>query len=101
MRRSRPGGQEDRRMRLAGSLGILRDSRGAPSRCRCSGGTEMKTMPRIALALSAFAAVGAGAQTFYSGQADQDRRERNREEALAAYHNGSSTTTDRYGHTTA
>jgi hypothetical protein len=61
----------------------------------------MKTMPRIALALSAFAAVGAGAQTFYSGQADQDRRERNREEALAAYHNGSSTTTDRYGHTTA
>ena len=63
----------------------------------------MKTMPRIALALSAFAAVGASAQTFYSGQADQERRDRNREEALAAYEGGhtSSTTTDRYGHPTA
>ncbi|HEY2560110.1 MAG TPA: hypothetical protein VGI48_10420 [Caldimonas sp.] len=49
----------------------------------------MKTMmPRIALALSAFAVVGASAQTYYSGQADNERRERNREEALADYQAG-------------
>jgi hypothetical protein len=48
----------------------------------------MKTLPKIVLALSAFAAVGASAQTVYSGQADQERRERNREEALANYRNG-------------
>jgi hypothetical protein len=41
-------------------------------------------MHKLVLALTAFAAVGASAQTVYSGQADQDRRERNREEALAA-----------------
>jgi hypothetical protein len=45
----------------------------------------MKIPSKIALALSAFAVVGASAQTIYSGQADQERRERNREEALAAY----------------
>jgi hypothetical protein len=49
----------------------------------------MKTMiPRIALALSAFAVVGASAQTYYTGQADNERRERNREEALADYQAG-------------
>jgi hypothetical protein len=49
----------------------------------------MKIMiPKIALALSAFAVVGASAQTYYNGQADNDRRERNREEALADYHSG-------------
>jgi hypothetical protein len=45
----------------------------------------MKNMPKIVLALTAFAAIGASAQTVYSGQADQERRERNREEALANY----------------
>ena len=52
----------------------------------------MKTMPRIVLALTAFAAIGASAQTVYSGQADQERRERNREEALEHYRSGTPTT---------
>jgi len=47
--------------------------------------TDMKTPSKIALVLGAFAVVGASAETYYSGQADQERRERNREEALAAY----------------
>jgi len=45
----------------------------------------MKTPSKIALVLGAFAVVGASAETYYTGQADQERRERNREEALAAY----------------
>ena len=45
----------------------------------------MKNTHKIVLALSALAAFGASAQTVYSGQADQDRRERNREEALSHY----------------
>lgn len=57
----------------------------------------MKIPSKIALALSAFAVVGASAQTIYSGQADQERRERNREEALAAYRAGTpSPTYDRH-----
>lgn len=53
----------------------------------------MKIMPKIVLALTAFAAIGASAQTVYSGQSDQERRERNREEALSNYRTGTSTTT--------
>ena len=44
----------------------------------------MKLLP-IVLAL---AAAGASAQTYYTGQADQERRDRNREEALADYRAG-------------
>jgi hypothetical protein len=51
----------------------------------------MKTSPKLVLALLAVASCAAGAET-YSSQADQARRERNREEALANY---------RAGHTTA
>jgi len=51
----------------------------------------MKTLPKLVLALLATAYCAAGADT-YSSQADQARRERNREEALANY---------RAGHTTA
>ncbi|MGZ8259626.1 MAG: hypothetical protein ACXWUL_03635 [Caldimonas sp.] len=51
----------------------------------------MKILPKIALALSAFAVVGASAQTVHSGQADQDRRDRNREEALAKHRTGGAT----------
>jgi hypothetical protein len=59
----------------------------------------MKIMPKIVLALTAFAAIGASAQTVYSGQADQDRRDRNREEALANYRAGSTDTTASSRHT--
>jgi hypothetical protein len=52
----------------------------------------MKTLSKIVLALGAVASFGATADTYYSGQADAARRERNREEALADY---------RAGHTTA
>jgi acyl-coenzyme A synthetase/AMP-(fatty) acid ligase len=51
----------------------------------------MKNMPKFVLALTAFAAIGASAQTVYSGQADQERRDRNREEALSAYRGTSNT----------
>ena len=51
----------------------------------------MKSMPKIVLALSAFATFGASAEMFYSGQADAERRERNREEALASYRAGHTT----------
>jgi hypothetical protein len=44
----------------------------------------MKLLPIVL----AFAAVGASAQTYYTGQADQERRDRNREEALADYRAG-------------
>lgn len=47
----------------------------------------MKFMPKIVLALTAVAAFGASAQTTYSS--DQERRERNREEALSNYRAGS------------
>ena len=53
----------------------------------------MKAMHKIVLALTAFAAVGASAQTVYSGQSDQERRDRNREEALGHYRSGASTST--------
>jgi acyl-coenzyme A synthetase/AMP-(fatty) acid ligase len=53
----------------------------------------MKIMPKLVLALTAFAAIGASAQTVYSGQSDQERRERNREEALANYRAGTTDTT--------
>jgi hypothetical protein len=53
----------------------------------------MRTMPKIVIALSAFAAIGASAQTVYSGQADQERRERNREEALSHYRDGTTNST--------
>jgi hypothetical protein len=51
----------------------------------------MKTSPKIVLALLALASCAAGAQTVYSGQADQERRERNREEAMANYRANSDT----------
>ena len=44
---------------------------------------------QIVLALSA-RALGVSAETYYSGQADSERRERNREEALANYRAGHS-----------
>ena len=44
----------------------------------------MKLLPIVL----AFAAVGASAQTYYTGQADQERRDRNREEALESYRAG-------------
>jgi hypothetical protein len=57
--------------------------------------TDMKIPSKIALALSAFAVVGASAQTVYSGQADQERRDRNREEALAAWRADHTSASDR------
>ena len=50
----------------------------------------MKTLPKLALALLATASCAAGADT-YSSQADQARRDRNREEALAHYRAGNTT----------
>jgi len=47
----------------------------------------MKTSPKIVLALLAAVSCAAGADT-YSSQADQARRDRNREEALASYRAG-------------
>lgn len=58
----------------------------------------MKTSPRLVLALLAVASCAASAQTIYSGQADQDRRERNREEALEHYRAGPAATTQPMAH---
>ena len=57
----------------------------------------MKLLPIVL----AFAAVGASAQTYYTGQSDQERRDRNREEALESYRAGhmSATTTYTTKHT--
>jgi hypothetical protein len=55
----------------------------------------MKIFSKIVLAMTAFAAFGAGAQTVYSGQADQERRDRNREEALSKYRAGNTGTATR------
>lgn len=52
----------------------------------------MKNIHKIVLTLGAFAAFGASAQTVYSGQADQERREHNREEALSHYRGGTTPT---------
>ncbi|MDQ6638935.1 MAG: hypothetical protein M3Z15_04630 [Pseudomonadota bacterium] len=52
----------------------------------------MKTSPKLVLALLAMASCAAGAQTVYSGQADQERRDRNREEALSNYRSSTGTT---------
>ena len=46
----------------------------------------MKFLPKIVLVLTAAASCAAGAATALTPQADQERRDRNREEALAAYH---------------
>jgi Ni/Co efflux regulator RcnB len=46
----------------------------------------MKFLPKIVLVLTAAASCAAGAASVLSPQADQERRDRNREEALAAYH---------------
>ena len=45
----------------------------------------MKFLPKLALATTAFLACTVGAQAALNDQADQERRDRNREEALAAY----------------
>ena len=50
----------------------------------------MKTSPKLVLALLAVVSCAAGADT-YSSQADQARRDRNREEALAHYRAGNTT----------
>jgi len=50
----------------------------------------MKTSPKLVLALLAVVSCAASAET-YSSQADQARRERNREEALASYRAGNTT----------
>ena len=50
----------------------------------------MKTSPKLVLALLAAVSCAAGAET-YSSQADQARRERNREEALTHYRAGNTT----------
>lgn len=51
----------------------------------------MKTLPKIVLALGALASFGVSADSYYSGRADTERRERNREEALANYRAGNTT----------
>lgn len=53
----------------------------------------MKNMHKIVVALGALAVFGASAETIYSGQADQERRERNREEALVHYRGDATTST--------
>ena len=60
----------------------------------------MKTSPKLVFALLALASCAAGAETYYSGQADQERRDRNREEALQNYRadSGSSSTSARARH---
>jgi len=50
----------------------------------------MKTSPKLVLALLAVVSCAASAET-YSSQADQARRERNREEALTHYRAGNTT----------
>ena len=50
----------------------------------------MKTSSKLVLALLAAVSCAAGAET-YSSQADQARRERNREEALTHYRAGNTT----------
>ena len=50
----------------------------------------MKTSSKLVFALLAAVSCAAGADT-YSSQADQARRERNREEALASYRAGNTT----------
>jgi len=50
----------------------------------------MKTSPKLVFALLAVVSCAAGADT-YSSQADQARRDRNREEALAHYRAGNTT----------
>ena len=57
----------------------------------------MKNMHKIVFALGALAVFGASAETVYSGQADQERRERNREEALA-HHRGDVTSSTHVRH---
>ena len=52
----------------------------------------MKLLPIVL----AFAAVGASAQTYYTGPADQERRDRNREEALESYRAGHMSATTTY-----
>src|SRR4029453_6033553 len=56
-----------------------------------------ETVMRILPIVLAFAAIGASAQTIDSGQADQERRERNREEALASYRAGNTKSTSAKG----
>jgi cytoskeletal protein RodZ len=53
----------------------------------------MKKSAKLVLAALAVASCAAGAQTVYSGQSDQERRDRNREEALSNYRAHSSTST--------
>ncbi len=55
----------------------------------------MNNFRTIVLALTTVAAASVGAQTVYTGSADQERRERNREEALAHYRDATSTSTAR------
>ena len=52
----------------------------------------MKKSAKLVFAAFALASCAAGAETYYSGQSDQERRDRNREEALASYRAGTSTT---------
>ena len=49
-------------------------------------GTVMKFLPKIVLVLTAAASCAAGAASALTPEQDQARRDRNREEALAAYH---------------
>ena len=53
----------------------------------------MKTSPKLVFALLAAASCAAGAE-MYSAEADQARRDRNREEALANYRAGNATARD-------
>ena len=52
----------------------------------------MKKSAKLVFAALALASCAAGAETYYSGQSDQERRDRNREEALANYRTQGSTT---------
>jgi hypothetical protein len=45
----------------------------------------MKFLPKLVLAMTALVAGASGVQAAMSDQTDQERRDRNREEALAAY----------------
>lgn len=52
----------------------------------------MNNVRKLVLVLTTFAAASVGAQTVYSSSADQERRERNREEALGHYRDGTRVT---------
>lgn len=67
----------------------------APAFIHSLPGTVMKILPTLVLVLTAAATCAAGAETSFSSQADQERRDRNREEALEHYRAANGTADDR------